>query len=98
MADMLRSFVRGEVQRQIREKYPYIQHPSGMCAKIVQVKANDGKYTYTLRMLDEFMNIDDNLPEIPDVNTELELKKGDTVAVLLLYGGNMPFILGRWKG
>lgn len=96
MSDMLCSFVRGEIHGQIREKYPHIQRPSGMCAKIVQVKANGGKYAYTLRMLDESMNVDDSLPEIPDVNTELELEKGDIVAVLLLYGGNMAFILGRW--
>ena len=96
MSDMLRSFVRREINGQIREKYPHIQSPSGMCAKIVQAKANGGRYAYTLRILDESMDIDDSLPEIPDVDAELELKKGDIVAILLLYGGNKAFILGRW--
>lgn len=95
MSDMLRTFVNKEMEKQIREKYPHMQHPSGMYANIIRIKESNGKYVCTLRILDEAMNADNDFPEIPDVETDIELKQGDTAAILLLYGGSSVFVLGR---
>lgn len=95
MSDMLRTFVKREMERQIHEKYPYMLHPPGMYAKVVRTKESNGKYVCTLRILDEAMNADNDFPEIPDVETDIELKQGDTAAILLLYGGSSVFVLGR---
>lgn len=97
MSDMLHSFVKKEIKKQIQEEYPYLQHPSGMYAEVVQAGENRGKFSYTIRLLDEAMNRDNDFPEIPNVETDLELKKGDIVAVLFLYGGSAVFILGRQR-
>ena len=95
MSDMLKSFVEKEMARQIKEKYPHIQYPSGMFAKVVQIQQNNEKYICTLKILDRTLNDDENFPEIPNVKTEIALEKGDIAVVLLLYGGSDVMILGR---
>ncbi len=97
MADMLQAFVKQEMDKQIQEKYPHIQHPPGMYANVAQVKKTDGKYVCTLKLLDRAMNVDNSFPEIPGVKTNLEVKQGNIVVVLLLYGGSAVFILGRYE-
>lgn len=96
MADILQAFVRQEMDKQIQEKYPHIQYPSGMYANITQVRKTNDKYICTLKLLDRTMNVDNGFPEIPDVKTDLEVKQGDIVVILLLYGGDAVFILGRY--
>lgn len=97
MSDMLQTFVKKEMEKQIRENYPHVQHPSGMYAKVVQVKEINGKYACTLKILDRAMNIDNDFPEIPNVKTDIELKQGDIAVILLLYGESIVFILGRYE-
>lgn len=97
MADMLQAFVKQEMDKQIQEKYPHIQHPSGMYANVVQVKKANDKYICTLKLLDRAMHADNDFPEIPDVKTNLEVKQGNIVVILLLYGGTAVFILGRYE-
>ena len=41
MSDMLETFVRKEIENEIKTNYPHIQHPAGMYAKIVQVKTKN---------------------------------------------------------
>ncbi len=36
MSDMLKSFVRQELERSIREEYPHLRYPFAMYAKIVK--------------------------------------------------------------
>lgn len=96
MADMLQTFVKQELDKQIQEKYPHIQHPSGMYANVTQARKTNDKYVCTLKLLDRAMNVDNGFPEIPDVKTDLEVKQGDIVVILLLYGGDAVFILGRY--
>lgn len=97
MSDMLQTFVKKEMEKQIQEKYPHVQHPSGMYANVVQAKESNGKYVCTLKILDKAMNIDNDFPEIPNVKTDIELKQGDVAVILLLYGGSIVFILGRYE-
>lgn len=97
MSDMLQWFVKREMEKQIQEKYPHVQHPSGMYANVVQVKENNGKFVCTLKVLDKTMNIDKNFPEIPNVKTDIELKQGDVAVILLLYDGSSVFVLGRYE-
>ena len=89
MSDMLETFVRKGIENEIKTKYPHIQHPAGMYAKVVQVKTDNEKYVYTLKILDK------TFPEIPNVKSSIKARKEDIVAVLLLYGGSDVFVLGR---
>ena len=98
MGDMMKVFVDREIDGQIREKYPHLRHPAGVCARIVAIGANSkqpGSYEYTIRILDEGMNVDAQYPEIPGVVSALTLKKDEVVVVLFLYGGTAVYILGR---
>lgn len=96
MSDMLQTFVKKEMEKLIQEKYPHVQHPSGMYAKVVQSKEINGRYLCTLKILDKAMNTDKDFPEIPNVKTDIELKQGDIAVIHLLYGGSIVFILGRY--
>ena len=66
-----------------------------MYAKVVQVKTDNEKYVYTLKILDKTLNVDNDFPEIPNVKSSIRAQKEDIVAVLLLYGGSDVFVLGR---
>lgn len=96
MSDMLRTFVKKEMEKQVREKYPHMQHPSGMYAKVVGSKEINGRHQCTLKILDKDMNADNDFPAIPNVKTEIELKQGDVAVILLLYGSTV-FVLGRYE-
>ncbi len=96
MSDMLRKFVRKEVEKQIQEKYPHMRQPSGVYAKVMHSEERSGKYVCTLRILNESMNVDNDIPEIPNVKTDISLMQGEIVAILFLYGGNTVFVLGRY--
>ena len=87
MSDMLKSFVKKELEEQIKNKYSHIKYPAGMYAKVVQVIKKNDVSEYVLRILDKNLNEDSSFAEIPGVRTELELNKGDIAVILLLYGG-----------
>lgn len=95
MAGLLQEFVQKEIENEVRKKYPHMQHPPGMYAEVVRAEENGGKHVCTLRVLDRGMNIDSSFPEIPNVKTDIDLKKGDTAVILFLYGGSAAFVLGR---
>lgn len=96
MSDMLRDFVSQTLDRQLREKYPHMQHPAGMYARVVQAREDHGTYICTVRLLDEAGNDDMAFPEIPGVKTDIALEKGDLAVVVLLYGGSSMFVIGRY--
>ena len=95
MSDMLRTFVKKEMEKQVQERYPHVQHPSGMYAKVVSSKEINGRYLCTLKILDKGMNADNDFPAVP-IKTEIELKQGDIAVILLLYG-SIVFVLGRYE-
>lgn len=96
MSDMLQTFVQKEMEKQIQEKYPHIRHPSGMYAKVTQVRQSGEQFICTLKILDKAMNIDNDFPEVPNIKTGVELRKDDVAVILLLYGGSSVFVLGRY--
>ena len=96
MSDMLETFVKKEMAKQIKEKYPHVQHPSGMCARVIKTQESGKLFKYTLKILDKTMNDDNDFPEIPNVKSSIELQKDDIAVVILLYGGSGFFILGRY--
>lgn len=88
---MLREFIELEVKRIIMEKYAYLRRPSTVYAQVTQRQNG----SVSLRILDKNKSVDEDYPEIPLVKTSLELEKGDIVAVLLMYGECIPYIVGR---
>lgn len=97
MSDMLKQFVKKEMDRQIQKNYPHIQKPYGVYAKVLQVKKTENTYVYTLKILDQMLNEDSDFPEIPDVRSHMELSKDDIAVIILLYGGSNIYILGRYE-
>jgi len=98
MAGLLEDFTRTAIEQEIKTNYPHIEHPAGAYAKVVFSVEDNGKYICVIRILDSSMNIDKSFPEIPRVKTDIKVKTGDTVAVLMLYGGSAFYILGRYDG
>ena len=96
MSDMLKSFVKKELEEQIKNKYSHIKYPAGMYAKVVQVIKKNDALEYVLRILDKNLNEDSSFAEIPGVRTELELNKGDIAVILLLYGGSQVWVIGNY--
>lgn len=95
MSDMLKTFVAKELKEQIENKYAHIKYPVGMYAKVLQVKKENGISECVLKILDKNLTEDNAFSEIPGVKTELELNKGEIAVILLLYGGNQVYVLGR---
>lgn len=98
MAGLLEDFTRTAIEQEIKINYPHIEHPAGVYAKVVFVTEDNGKYICVIRILDRSMNIDKSFPEIPGVKTDIKVKAGDIVALLMLYGGSDFYILGRYDG
>lgn len=95
MSNMMKMFVGQELESQLKKKYPYMQYPPCMYAKVVGVRDVSGKLECTLRMLDKNRQPDRQFPEVPRVATDIPVAKGETVAVVLLYGECCPYIIGR---
>ncbi|MCM1376135.1 MAG: hypothetical protein NC245_13765 [Muribaculum sp.] len=95
MSDMMKQFVTQELAEQIRKKYPHMQYPSILYAKVMHVKPAEGQYEVVLKILDKNGQPDNRFPEIPRVATDMAVDKNDIVVVALLYGEMIPYIIGR---
>lgn len=95
MSDMLKTFVNNALDDRIREKYSHLRHPAGVCAKIVRAGQVNDSYEYTVKILNESMEPDEDFPEIPGVRSDIQMDPGDTAVVLLLYGGAGVYVIGR---
>lgn len=95
MAGFLDEFVKLTVNETIGTDYPHIRHPALYQAKVMEGTVKDGASYVTLRLLKENGETDEAFPAIPYIRTEQVLKKGDVVAVGLLYGQCRPYIPGR---
>lgn len=91
MSDMLKTFVKKEMENIIAKKYPHIRHPAGMYAKVTDTK----DHVYTIQILDAAGKEDADYPEYPGIKSGLALEKGDVVAVVFLYEGSSVYIAGR---
>lgn len=97
MSGMMESFVKETIDVQMKEKYPHLQHPSGMYAKVVRAEQSEEGYQYTLKILDKNLSNNNDFPEVPNVKSGIELQKNDIAVVILLYGGSGFYILGRYE-
>lgn len=96
MSDMLKRFVEVELGEQIKQNYPHMQYPPVLYARVVTVKEkSEGLYVITLKILDKNKQADGRFPEVPGVITDISVEKGEIVAVVLLYGECIPYIIGR---
>ena len=95
MSDMMKQFVAQELSQQIKDNYPHMQYPPLLCAKVVNVRQKEGQYEATLKILDKNRNVDSRFPEVPKVVTDIPILKGEMVAIVLMYGECMPYIIGR---
>lgn len=95
MSDLFRTAVQKIVKDMMLKKYPHTLYPSCMYAKVEEVKKDGDILVVALKILDKIMRKDERFPEIPNVKTKLDIKKGDVVAVMMLYGEGIPYIVGR---
>lgn len=95
MSDMMKMFVGQELSSQIKEKYPHMQYPPGLYARVVAVKPKGELYEATIKILDKNRTPDSRFPEVPKVMTDIPVLKDETVAVVLMYGECRPYIIGR---
>lgn len=96
MSDMLKKFVEEELGEQIKQKYPHMQYPPGLYARVVTVKEKSGGlYVTTIKILDKNKQPDSRFPEVPGVLTDISVEEGEIVAIVLMYGECSPYIIGR---
>lgn len=95
MSEMLKAFVKKELDEQIKKRYPHMRCPPCVYAKVVNVKSKENVNICTLRILDKNKQPDTDFSEIPMIRTRLQVEKGNIVVVLLMYGDAMPYIVGR---
>lgn len=95
MSDLFRTAVQKIVRDMMLKTYPHMLHPSCMYAEVEDVKKDGDIFIASLKILDKIMRKDERFPEIPNVRTQLEIKKGDVVVVMMLYGEGIPHIVGR---
>ena len=95
MADLLNGFVKNVMDETINNEYPHIRHPALVYAKVKETIQKDGISYGTIQVLQEDKTEDDTFPPFPYVRSELGIKTGDIVVIGLLYGGCIPYILGR---
>lgn len=95
MADMLKLFVEQELENLIKTKYTHIRYPFAVYAEVTQVAQEGEAYVCSVKILNKNKQYDKKFPEIPKVRTKLEVKKGDIVVTVLLYGECDPYIIGR---
>lgn len=95
MSNMMQLFVNQELENQMKEKYPHIQYPPCMYARVVSIAEELSQYKCTLKILDKNKNPDNRFPEVPNVITDKNIIEGEIVVILLLYGDCSPYIIGR---
>lgn len=95
MADMLKVFVQKEFKEQLQKNYPHLQHPAGMLAQVKAITKIGSTSICTLKFLTRSGTPDDEIPEMPGIRTDIDISSGDTVAVLMLYGTDSAYIIGK---
>ena len=93
--DMLKTAVRKIVKEMLTKSYPHTQQPPSMYAMVLEVKTSGAFNEAVIRILDKTKSRDEKYPDIPGVKTDFELKRGDMVVILMLYGERIPYIVGR---
>lgn len=76
--------------------YRHIRKPVLVYGRITAASAiGADNWVYSVKLLTSGLIVDSTTPEIPGVKSKVEVSVGDTVAVMLLYGGETPYIVGE---
>lgn len=94
MANSIEKTIVRIIQRVVRNDYPHIECPAGLCASIVDCKEMGEFYEYTIRILDIEKQTDSKFSDIPKIRCKQGFELGQMVAVIFLYGKE-PYIIGR---
>lgn len=94
MADLIQ-FVKNQISEAIKTEYPHLRLPTAVKAIVTQASESENGGTYRLRLLDRNGEVDETVPEIPEVKSGYTLHTGDIVCAVLLYGQLLPYIVGR---
>ena len=94
---MIEDMVSNIIEKKISTKYPHIQLPSIVMAKITAVITviENTLFLYNLKILDKNGEVDERFPEIPEVKSTIKTTYGKTVVIGLLYGELNPYIIGE---
>lgn len=94
MANSIEETISRLVRKVVRNDYPHIEYPSGICANITARNEMGECYEYTIRILDAEKQPDSKFTEIPKVRSCQNFENGQVVAIIFLYGKE-PYIIGR---
>ncbi|HWP50098.1 MAG TPA: hypothetical protein VN626_00240 [Clostridia bacterium] len=91
----LKYVVANIVDQIINGQYAHIKYPAAYYAQVVKRQQQGENYIYSLRLLSSTLQVDNSVPEIPNVKSKLRLDVDDFAAVVLPYGQLAPFIVGE---
>lgn len=92
---MIEEAARVVWEKYIKKKYPHLEYPANVYARITKVKDNIDHYEYNIKVLDKNLDIDVMFPEVPGIKSKLKVEVNRTVAVALMYGELEFFIIGE---
>jgi len=92
---MLSEMIRSVIGKTMQTDYPHILIPLAVKARVTKVWGGAAIYQYNLQILNPTGADDEQYPEIPGVKSDVALERGETAAVLLMYGQLDPYIVGK---
>lgn len=92
---MLEDMMNKAIDNKIAKKYPHIQLPSVITARVISVTQSGDLYKYDLKIIDKFGVIDNDYPTIPNVLSKLSFENNTVLVIALLYGELNPYIIGE---
>ena len=94
MAD-LKNFVKNVIHEVLKTDYPALTSASCEAGCVKRASGAEGRYIYTVRVLDANGREDPDRAELTGILSDQEYHEGDVV-VLLYVSGARPYIAGRW--
>lgn len=92
---MLEEFVTTALRKLMKTKYPHLELPAAIYAKVTKQIELGENFEYHLKILDENKQIDNNFPEFPRIVSKERYEVGTIVTVVMLYGKMNPYIIGE---
>lgn len=65
--NMFEKMIESKMENTMNTKYPHLRLPIAVYAKVTSVQVFIDHYKYSIKILKENREVDDNFPEIPDV-------------------------------
>lgn len=95
MSDMLKTFVKAEIDENINKEHPHLRYPASVYARVTGVSDHGSYNSYIIKILDKNKKEDHKYPEIPQVLSDGKFHEGEIIVVAFLYGDIMPYIIGK---